>query len=188
MELVGMTGVGQDGVVKFERDDVFLRTTFFMKPVVNALKTKEQGYTVYEDKEYVEIKVPSAAGTLTVICRPVEEDDKQRFAEKYAKFKSKSEKKKEGLPIEEWPPVPPSIVKQLESVDIVTVEQLAKLPDNMLKFLGSDYSYLRDKAARFLKAAEDGKELSKLSDELKKAQETIEFMKQQMEEMKVKKK
>ncbi|MEH7838012.1 hypothetical protein V7796_20365 [Rhizobium laguerreae] len=66
------------------------------------------------------------------------ENDKQRFSDAYKRFKEGAAAREQltGTPLSQWPYLKPSQIKELEAVNIYTVEQLAALSDTVKQKIG----------------------------------------------------
>lgn len=140
----------------------YLDVRFYHEPTLNEAKTKESGRYVYEDIEWVEIRVP---GEPDIRRRPVKEADRTRFAEKYKLFKvDDTQEKADGFPLREWTLVTASQRKELEHYGIRSVEQLANVSDTALRQVGQ-YMALRQRAKDWLVAMKDSSVLVRLRTE-----------------------
>jgi hypothetical protein len=99
------------------------------------------------------IRIISATDKFNAPHRPVEPEDKVRFARQYEAWKKGiSEAPKSGQPLKTWPGITPAEVNVLAQAGIHTVEALATASDEQV---GEDGPYvaLRDSARRFLDVA-----------------------------------
>lgn len=143
--------------------DASLNVEFALEPVLHKLETFRKGSNVYIDMEFVTIHAPG--DRLTLIHRPVTEHDKWRFPVDYANFKKGQSAVLTGTPLALWPLVSPSQAKELQSLGIRTVEQVAALPDtNAPQFRG--FYGLKVKAQQFLEQASDSAAATRLQAEL----------------------
>lgn len=108
------------------------------------------GREIYRDEEYIEIVIPKQRD---VVHRPVADADRQRWAKKYAEWKAGRDQDSVGTPIDSLTFIPPSIIKELRSERIKTVEALAGLNDESCSRMFGVREY-RDKAKAFLSAAQ----------------------------------
>lgn len=158
---------------------------FYMHPVQDHKKTIEEGRPIYQEVEYICINTPGDKNS--VIRRPVrvghhEKSDNRRFAAQYRQFKENKEQVLEGTPLKEWPLISQSQVLELEHYNIKTVEQLSELSDSHAqKLMG--YNKLRTQAASYLAAAKGDAPTAQMQEELNKAKEEADAMKEQMAEM-----
>jgi hypothetical protein len=141
----------------------------------------ETGLPVFEDVEYIEIRVP---GQRDIVDRPVTADDKQRFAPQYQAWKSSGGKDsgEVGTPLSLMPGLPPSIAAELKHFGCETVEQFAGMADGALKNVGP-YVQWRDKARAFIAAAKGQAPITKLADENEALRRRTEALEKQLQEL-----
>jgi hypothetical protein len=175
-----------DGTPEFqtgagERDNAI--PEFEMRPVKNNFKSEQSGKPVFEEQEFITIRVPG--DRKTEWCGRVTEEHKARFPRHYAAFKQQQEAPTEGTPLAEWPAVTRSQVLELAAVHIKTVEQIAELSDDLLNKAVPMGGYaLRDKAKRWLEQAAGNAPTEALAAENALLKENQEVMQRQMDEMK----
>jgi hypothetical protein len=125
--------------------------------------TKEAGRPIFKDVVYIEIHTPGDRDNK--LHRPMTAMDKQRFAERYAKWeKSQTDEVLDGMPLSEWPAMPRSTLEEMRYFQVYTVEQLAELPDIHIKKFRELASW-RKRAIEYLDVASRGAAASKLSAE-----------------------
>lgn len=116
-------------------DDKALIVRFFVKPKLLGLKSKQQGRPVYEDREYVEIKVKGQDKQVAV--HEVKAEHKQKFPIAYHQFTSQKPAPVIGTPVEMLPNLGPSLAERLKVMNIRTIEDLAAISDeNVLSAIG----------------------------------------------------
>lgn len=135
---------------------------FEVRAVEDREASMKEGHYVGKDTDWVVVTPPG--GNLTVE-KPAEEwlQDKVRvedpYAEKYRQmyeaWKRGQEIPVEGTAIREWPVVSPSQVRMLQSVNILTVEDLATVTDSTLEKMGIGARALQNKALTWLEQAND---------------------------------
>jgi hypothetical protein len=79
----------------------------------------------------------------------------ERYVEMYERWKKNEDMPVEGTPIKSWPVISPAQVKNLTSLNILTVEDLAAANDEGLRRIGMGAVDLRNKARAWLKQAQD---------------------------------
>tara|TARA_R110000787_G_scaffold151480_4_gene265310 strand:- start:4403 stop:5239 length:837 start_codon:yes stop_codon:yes gene_type:complete len=137
---------------------------FYMHPKQNAKETLIQGRPIYDETEYIRIMVPGDKSSI--VERPVRlgihiNADNIKFSVEYEMFKQNKDQQVSGTPLEEWPPISRSQVKEMEYFNVRTVEQLAGMGDaQMQQFMG--LGSLRELARRFIQHAEGAAPLSKM--------------------------
>lgn len=131
-------------------DDQLL-VRFFPKPRENPEKTAAEGRPIFEDVDYIEIRVPGEREVR--YCQPANKLDINRFPEHYRRYKQRmSQETTTGTPLAEWPGVTRSQVEELKFINVTTVEQLLSISDtNAQKFMG--IRALQQKAKAYLDAA-----------------------------------
>jgi len=157
-----------------------LYVTFYIRPVMNAFKSSEEGRPIYEEQEYIRIIVPGDSKT-TVDC-PVDDTFRMRFEKQYAKFKKGIEQAVEGTPLEMWPQMSVGLCAELKAMNVTTVEQLAGLDDGKAQRIMGSHD-LRRKAQMFLDAAKGEAENNKIVKELEKRDDEIALLKAQMQQL-----
>jgi hypothetical protein len=128
-----------------------LFVTFYIEAVEIKAESEKQGRPVYRDVPFVKICVPGDVNNI--IERKATDDDKQKFPKAWARFEASEAEGHEGTPLEQWPQMSRSMVKECKYFEIHTVEQLANLSDINVSRMGMGYMDLRNKAKAFLVAA-----------------------------------
>lgn len=129
-------------------DDTGVHATFYVAKVHMGFKSREAGYPIYEDQEFVRILVKG--NDKMMVERPATIEDKQRFQYQYAKFKEGESQLKSGTPLTYLPGVSPATAAEFERLNIRTVQDLAEVGDNVLDNLGVGGRTLRDRARAFV--------------------------------------
>ena len=162
-----------------------LYVEFYMHPVEDVEKSKENNRPMFKEVPYIMIMTPG--DKTSVIRRPVqtgqyERADNNRFHNEYVAFRQGLMTPVEGTPLEQWAGITRSQVLELEHLGIKTVEHLANLNDSHAsKFMGMQD--LKAKANRYLEAAAGDIPLAKLDAALKERDNEIETLKNVVEEM-----
>ena len=170
---MSMTRLAEEGQNDRNFGDEKLLVRFHVEPRQNQLKTEEEGRPIYDDVVYITIRVPG--NKQSVIIRPARAKDKLRFAEHWRLYEQKGvEEYVSGTPLEAWPALSTSQIRELEYFNVRTVEQLAGMNDSDAQgFMGMNL--LKTKAKTFLEAAAGGAPLEKLQaqlDEMQNARDT----------------
>lgn len=156
--------------------DEKLVVQFFMRPRKNSRKSKEAGRPIFEEREYIRIMVPGNKDSI--VCRPVSDMERQRFARQYRDWQDRRNdaEQVEGTPLSEWPGVTRSQCEELAHFKVYTVEQLAGLSDtNTQGMMG--IALIREKAKAYLEAAETeaaAEEIAALRSENERMAKTLE--------------
>lgn len=158
--------------------DARLYIEFYRKPVQHEAKSREAGRAIYEEVDYIRIHTPGDKSS--VIDRPVNALDIQRFADRYNKWKAGQAEAVIGTPLTALPGMTPAKAEEYKFFKIVTVEQLADAPDNLgQKFMGFQQDKSRAKA--FLEVAANNAPIEKMNEELQKRDAQIEEMRAMIE-------
>ena len=154
---------------------------FYVKAVQNMFETEKQGRAIYLDVEWVDILIPG--DTKTKVSRKVTEEDKHRWPHFYQAFISKREAPVVGTPIDQWPILSPAKVDELKSLNIKSIEDMAKLPDQYLEVLGMGGRELKIKAAAYLESAAGTADVQALRAELDRAKQENTNLKDQIKDL-----
>ncbi len=164
-------------------DDSGLYVEFSMEPIQNDQRSEEEGRPIFEDKEYITIRI--IGDTKTVRKRPVQLNwvgntppDHERWPRQYQAFKSQQSQILDGTPIIEWASITKSDAASMKAMNIHTVEMLASLGENNLNWLGA--RQMRDKAKAWLEQAKDGSGLTRLIAENETLKNDIQALKNQI--------
>jgi len=152
-------------------NDTGLYVEFRMDNVYMEFLSEQEGRPIYEARPFIRIFVPG--DKTKTVDRPVQlkqvgdmPSDPQRFPAQWAAFQQGQKAVEVGTPLSEWPQMNTSQVRELNSANIYTVEQLAAVPDGALDGLGHGGRSVRDAAIRYLQAAKDNSYLTKQSAEI----------------------
>lgn len=138
---------------------------FFWGHRQNREKSEKENRPIYDMVEMIEI---SMQGERTV--RPVIEDDRTRYKNKYKIFVDESEEVQTGTLLDEWVCVTKAQIEELKFFKIRTVEQLAEAKDNCLPM----YKDIANKASDWLASAKSTRaQVTALTEKLRKAEEQI---------------
>lgn len=121
---------------------------FYLHAVENKPLSKKEGRTICEDVLYILILCPGQS--KTEVRRKATENDKREYPEAWKAFQDGKPEAIVGTPIELMPGMTPSRIKELHSLHVRTIEQLAAVPDQNLSALGMDGHTLRAKALAFI--------------------------------------
>jgi hypothetical protein len=141
--------------------DEGLAVKFMLLPYHNEQKSKEEGRPIFEEREYIEIRVPGRRDFQTKLAHDMH---KNRFPVHYAKFKARQgQEAEDGTPLTEYPGVTRGQVEELRFFNILSVEQLAAVADSSLKNMHGGLM-LKQKAAQYLEASKDNAAAAKLEE------------------------
>ena len=148
-------------------DKLFVK--FENKAVQDKTATAKEGRPIFKEVPHVSIR---AAGSQSFIRRRATEADKGRFPRHYAAFIEKREMAVEGTLLSEWPLISRTMAKELEALEVKTVEQLLAMSDLACQnFLG--INEIKRKASLFLEHAAGEAPMNRLQDELAERDQTI---------------
>ena len=148
-------------------DKLFVK--FEDKPIQDKGASAEQGRPIFKETPHIYIR---AAGAKNFILRRATAADMQRFPRHYAAFKERRDMPVSGTLLSEWPIISRTLAKELEALEVKTVEQLVAMSDqNSQNFMG--FNELKRKAVLFLEHAAGEAPMNRLQDELAERDQTI---------------
>lgn len=140
--------------------DAKLFVVFSMQAVQNGFKTEQEGRPIFDTIPHIRIHIPGDKNS--VVDRPVEPQDKQRFSARWEAFQKGMQVAEQGTPLEAWPALSVGQVMEFKAAGVFNVEQLAEMADNHAqRFMGGNE--LRRKAQTFLKVSKDTAEAQRLA-------------------------
>lgn len=147
--------------------DTGAHVVFYKEPIELPFKSKELGYPVFEDRDYVEIMWPG--NQLNIVRCEVTDEHKARWPRHWAHYLQMGTESHMGLRVEEWPAVTRSVAKSLKALGFHTVEQIAAASDQNILRMGmacgmAPYAF-RDKAKAHLASAGETAEAEKFAQE-----------------------
>jgi hypothetical protein len=128
-----------------------LNVSFYSEAVEYKAESEKAGRPIFHDVPHVRILVP--ADVTNIIERKATKEDEQKFPRAWARFKSEQTEGIEGMPLEQWPQITRSLLKEFKYYEVHTVEQLAGLSDAQIARLGMGYTDYRNKAKAYIAAA-----------------------------------
>lgn len=154
---------------------------FYQREWKNESKSQEAGRAIFEDREFIRIIVPGDKNSE--IDRLVEDADRQKYAQEYARFKAGARESYEGTPLAEWPKMSRSMVKEWEFLNVFTVEQLAGLSDTAMQAFGRGGREWVEMAKAHLELARDSAAGEKYAAENHHLRSELEALRRQVEEL-----
>lgn len=152
-------------------DDKALIVKFFVKPKLMGLKSHEAGHEVYEDREYIEIKIKGQ--DKQVVSREATAQDKKKYPVAYYHFVQAKPAPVVGAPIEQLPGIGPSMALRLKQLNIRTIEDMSAISDEAaLQAIGGGARDMVKRAKAFLEKT--SAETVSLAEENKALKEQIE--------------
>ena len=162
-----------------QEDRVFVE--FYTDAVELKYRSEEEGRPIYEDKPHLRITIPGDANNQ--IERLATEQDKQKYPKAWMRFIQNEKESQVGTPLEQWPQISRSQLKEAKYFEVHTVEQMAQLSDTHITRLGMGFGDLRTKAQAYLKAASGTAESTKDAAEKERMQREIDDLKLQISEL-----
>lgn len=104
----------------------------------------------------------------------------QKYKAEYSAWKEGRELPPEGTPLTTWPPINPSLLKELLGLKIRTVEDLAAANEETLRRIGMGARALKQQAVDWLTATQD---IGKVSAQLTALQVKVEAQSKQIEDL-----
>lgn len=145
--------------------------TFYMDAIELKFESEKQGRPIFKDVPHIKIIIPGDGNN--VIERVAKDHDKQRFPDAWRRFQAGEQMQQTGTPLERWPQIQRSQVKEAKYFEVHTVEQMAQLSDAHCQKLGMGFQGLRDKAKAYLALAADTAEATRQAAENERMAQTI---------------
>lgn len=161
-----------------------LFVNFFVEAIEIPAESEKQGRPVFRDVPFIRIVVPGDVNNI--IERKANDADKEKFPKAWARFQAQEADAQEGTPLEQWPQMSRSLVKECKFFEIHTVEQLANLSDSNVSKMGMGYVELRNKAKAYLVAAAGTAGETAQAAENQRLKDMIADLQKQMAELKPK--
>lgn len=157
--------------------------SFSIEPVEQPFLTEQEGRPIFKDTEFVTIFI--AGDKHTEVHRVATEHDKERFSDAYKRFKDGAAAREQliGTPLSQWAYLKPSQIKELEAINVYSVEQLAALSDTAKQKIGMGAHELVAAAQAFLTTAKDASAASAFAAENERLKGDVTRLQQQIDEM-----
>ena len=151
--------------------DSIMIVRFYIRPVRNEFKSRQEARPIFEDVLYCEYY--PAGSVILRMDVPATAAHKMRFSKQWAYYEMTKggDSREVGTPLSEWTLLSPADVENLRGLKFNTVENIASATDAMLQQIGmgaaglSPYA-LRTRAQAFLAAAKDTALPQKQAEEL----------------------
>lgn len=144
------------------------------------VEVKGAGRPIFDEEDYVFIAVPG--DNLLIVKRPVWEQDRKRFPEHWARYKSGKDQTTTGTPLEHWPVVTTTQIAELKAIHVRTVEHLAEMNDEVA-LRSPGLVTLKQRARAYLDAAKQGAGAQQLVTENKRLTSEMDLMRTQLAEL-----
>jgi hypothetical protein len=166
--------INEFGGVDFAPHNKGVTPIFFIEAVQDFAASEREGRAVYVDKERVRIHV---VGDQTAAAAPVDAAVIARFRDQYEAWKRKETGSHiKGTPLKKWPMSTPAMIRELESWNVFSVEDLAAISDGNVQNI-TDGRAMRDRAAAWLKSAADGAAVMKYAAEVNRLRDEVAELK-----------
>jgi hypothetical protein len=169
--------VNEHGGVDYTPHNKGVTPVFFVESVPHPAESEKAGRAIYVDLERVRIYV--AGDAFSVAVKPVDDEVKARFEEAYAKWKAQKRQLITGTPLARWPLSTPSFIKEMEYLNIFSVDDLASVADVHLDRI-ADGRQWRDRAAAWLKSAADGATAARYAAENHRLREEVSSLSERL--------
>lgn len=156
--------------------------TFYTEAVQLGAESERAGRPIFKDVPFVRIVIPGDQNNI--IDRKANDMDKERFPEAWARYQRGEATGHTGTPLEQWPAITRSQVKEAKYFEVHTVEQLASLADSHCQRLGMGFMELRTKAKAYLAAAEGNAHNEAQAAEMERLRQELADLKAQFGEAK----
>jgi hypothetical protein len=165
-------------------DDKKLFVQFYSRPVQDTVASNAAKRPIFIDADFVKIMVPG--DKRTVIDRLASDEDKQRFAQHFARYKAGQAEQTVGTPLDMLPGMTAGKVEEYKHFGIKTIEMLAEASDSVgQQFM--QFQADKNRARGYMALATDNaavKEVeAKLSAENAAMKLQIEAMQKRMEDV-----
>lgn len=158
---------------------------FYVDAIEMKAESEKQGRPIFKDVPFVRIIVPG--DTNNIIERKATDDDKKRFPNAWKRFEASETEAQEGTPLEQWPQITRSLLKECKYFEIHTVEALAGISDSHVAKMGMGFAELRNKAKAWLQAAQGTASLTAQAAENEQLRKMISDLQAQMADLSEKK-
>lgn len=160
----------RDGSLRIQGGDNRLWVRFERKSRLNSYRSEQEGRPIYEPVDMIRIQQP---GERDQLVRVVKDDDKLRFPKQWEAFSKEVEQVPDGTPIKMLFPNEPHIVEVMLDLKIQTIEQLAAVTEHAIERLGMDGRKYVSKAQAALDKSAALRESTRLTGELRTANDRI---------------
>jgi hypothetical protein len=158
-----------------------LSVTFYTEAIEYKAESEKAGRPIFKEVPFVRILVPG--DTTNIIERKASKEDEAKFPYAWARYKAEAKEMTEGMPLEQWPQITRSLLKELKYYEVHTVEQLAGLSDAHASKMGMGFSEFRNKAKAFLAAAAGTASATAQEAENQRLKDMISDLQKQMSEL-----
>ncbi len=129
---------------------IFVR--FYSDAVEIKAESEKEGRPIFKDMAHIQKIIPG--DQTNVIERVAKEHDMRMFPKQWEDYQRQNKEGVTGTPLEQWPQITRSQVKEAKYLEVHTVEQMAELSETSCQRLGMGFIELRNKAKAYLQAAQ----------------------------------
>lgn len=165
-----------------EKDaDKALYVHFYSDALPDAEASDKEGRAIYREADFVMIMVPG--DKYSIIRRPVQQKDRQRFNERYQAYKvGRAQEHASGTPLHTVSWITKSLLKELEFLGCYTLENLAGMPDSTTqKFLAMQE--LKQRAKDAIAEAKGAAPMLEMRREIEKKDSELDILRKTQQEM-----
>lgn len=125
--------------------------SFYTEAVEYKAESEKAGRPIFKDVPYIRITIPG--DTNNIIEHKAKPEDQAKYPKAWEMYQRGESGGHKGTPLEQWPQITRSQVKEAKYFECHTVEQMANLSDAHCQKLGMGFTELRNKAKAYLAAA-----------------------------------
>lgn len=157
--------------------DKKLVAMFFRSAIKNEAKSVEAGRPIFDEVDLIKIITPGSRDNFIGDATP---EYQMRFPRQWDAYKKNMDQASaSGTPLNQLPWLGVGQIAEFNAMNVYTVEQLVAMPDAISqKFMG--HHAIKQRAKLYLDAAKDAAPMLKLQDELRKRDEQLEELRQQV--------
>lgn len=137
-----------------------VRLRFFIEPTQNKAKSEAAGRPIFDNVEMISIINP---GSKDEFIKKVDASVREKFGPQYEHWKKTQEQPTDGTPLDMVPFLNPAQVRELQALNVNSLEHLSQLSDAMVQKIGLGGVELRKKAQAYLASAKDSAETQRLA-------------------------
>jgi hypothetical protein len=154
---------------------------FYRRSVQDDHASRNAGRRIFKGMDYVKIQPPGER--LTVIDRPVTEDDKRRWSQQWYQYANNHTQIPDGTPIDLLWPDHPEVGDTLRACGVHTVEQCANLSAHAIESVGIGAQEYQNRAKRYMEQAERGISHQQFENARAEDQQKIRLLTQQVQQL-----
>lgn len=148
----------------------------------NNFKSAQEGRPIFEDKDFVRIMTPG--DTRTTIYREASDQDKKRFPKAWGLYERGLEAVTEGTPLAEWAQITASQVRELQHVNVRTIEEFVSVSDSNIQRMGPGYAQLQKRAQQYMESSTENAAATAAARENEQLRDQMAIMQEQLDALK----